>query len=109
MVARLGGDEFVVAHESDASDGGSVLERLTAVLSEPYELADGTRLICLPSIGTADTRDHEHPLHAADLLAAADAAMYAAKREHRAERRADATWITPPGPAPDTDGTTPHD
>jgi diguanylate cyclase (GGDEF)-like protein/PAS domain S-box-containing protein len=109
VVARLGGDEFVVAHESDASDGGSVLERLTAVLSEPYELADGTRLICLPSIGTADTRDHEHPLHAADLLAAADAAMYTAKRAHRAERRADATWITPPGPAPDTDGTTPHD
>ncbi len=65
-------------------------------------LPTARRLTCLPSIGTADTRDHERPLHAADLLAAADAAMYAAKRAHRAERRADATWITPPGPAPDT-------
>ncbi len=97
VVARLGGDEFVVAHESDPSEGRSVLERLTAALSAPYELADGTQVTCLPSIGTADTRDHERPLRAADLLAAADAAMYAAKREHRAGRRADSTWVTPSG------------
>ena len=57
------------------------------MLTPAYLLPDGTFVSCLPSIGSADSREHST---AADLLAAADAAMYRAKREHRAARDATA-------------------
>ncbi len=90
VVARLGGDEFVTVHETDRGGAEVILRRLAAVLTPAYVLPDGTLVSCLPSIGSADSRENAT---AADLLAAADAAMYRAKREHRAARDA-----TAPGP-----------
>lgn len=77
IVARLGGDEFVVAQETDADGAEATTHRIVEALEPPYELPDGTLVTCTASLGIAESR-----LHAvgASLLAAADAAMYAAKR-----------------------------
>ena len=80
-VARLGGDEFVVvcelAHDEDPI---AIVERMTAILQEPFEPTGDQRGIAA-SIGTASSQDPN--AHPADLLAAADQAMYRAKRARR--------------------------
>ncbi len=85
VVARLGGDEFVTVHETDRGGAEVILRRLAAVLTPAYVLPDGTLVRCLPSIGSASSHDSTA---AQDLLAAADEAMYRAKRAHRADRDA---------------------
>lgn len=77
--ARVGGDEFVVLLDDVATEEAAmvVAERLNAALGEPYEIGTD-RLIATASIGVAvgpgglATAD--------DVVAAADAAMYDAKR-----------------------------
>jgi diguanylate cyclase (GGDEF)-like protein len=77
-VARLGGDEFAVLLE-DTPDSLSTGERLRAVLAPPFELA-GTRRTVRASFGMAEVGPADGPTTADELLARADAAMYAAKR-----------------------------
>jgi diguanylate cyclase len=81
-VARLGGDEFAVLATGIASpsDLGLIVERILSAIRKPIELS-GTRLNPTTSIGAA-----LYPISGEDsdtLLAAADAAMYVAKREGR--------------------------
>jgi diguanylate cyclase (GGDEF)-like protein len=77
-VARLGGDEFVVLLPgATAEDAARVAERARGLVAE-IELPEG-RLSC--SAGVAAVRGDD--LGAVEILAAADAALYAAKRQGR--------------------------
>lgn len=81
-VARFSGDEFAVILEDVQSslDVQSVARKLLVALREPVQVA-GTRLVVTVSIGGA-----VYPQSGTDceaLLAAADAAMYAAKERGR--------------------------
>ena len=83
--ARLGGDEFVVLLRdlAEPSDARAVAERLLERLSRPYFLSSGGPPVrSTPSIGVAVGRPGLEDSSA--LLAAADAAMYAAKDAGRA-------------------------
>ncbi|MCB0996426.1 MAG: EAL domain-containing protein [Acidimicrobiales bacterium] len=78
-VARLGGDEFaVLLSHADRVAAAEVADRVSARLSQPYDL-DDLRLHTRASIGIA-----LHPEDAADageLVRRADVAMYHAKRQ----------------------------
>ncbi len=78
-VGRLGGDEFLVILESvtDSDAARIVAEQLVEAVNEPLPMGDrDTRLSA--SIGIAIAPDHAIQPHT--LLAAADNAMYAAKK-----------------------------
>jgi diguanylate cyclase (GGDEF)-like protein len=81
LVARFGGDEFVVIIGGDASPGPAMelAERLLEALRPSMSLSSGqhrvTASVGVAVTGEADTADA--------LLAAADAAMYAAKQAGR--------------------------
>jgi diguanylate cyclase (GGDEF)-like protein len=78
VAARQGGDEFTVLVErvSGVAEAEALAERLATELSRPIEL-EGRRLVVRASIGIALAGANEGG--ADDLLAHADAAMYAAK------------------------------
>jgi diguanylate cyclase (GGDEF)-like protein/PAS domain S-box-containing protein len=78
-VARLGGDEFVVILEdvSDAREPARVAEKIISALSAPFELG-GLELRMRASVGIS--LGPAHGATAEQLLKAADAAMYRAKR-----------------------------
>ena len=79
-IVRFGGDEFVVLleHVRDEAEIRPVLDRIHAVLRPPIDLPVG-EVTLTASIGVAEAS----PAHrtAEDLLAAADLAMYASKRQ----------------------------
>lgn len=80
LVARLGGDEFVLLFDGLADEAGLAAraQGVLASLSRPLRLSDARRGQLGANIGGA-----LYPNHGADetaLLAAADAAMYEAKR-----------------------------
>jgi diguanylate cyclase (GGDEF)-like protein len=79
-IARFGGDEFVVLLErvQRTEEIQPVLDRIHAALRRPVALPAGDAIISA-SIGVAEAS----PAHrtAEDLLAAADLAMYASKRQ----------------------------
>lgn len=79
---RIGGDEFVVLQTRvrRQSDVATMAQRLLASLSEPYDL-DGSILHVGASIGIALANMGDAELDA--LAAAADAALYDAKRAGR--------------------------
>lgn len=82
LVARLGGDEFVVALENLRSreEAAGVARKLLEELERPLRI-DGNALTPLASIGIAlYPGDARAP---AELLTAADNAMYEAKRQGR--------------------------
>jgi diguanylate cyclase (GGDEF)-like protein len=90
LVARLGGDEFAVL--MGAPDAGGVTEsvaaRLAAAFDEPFTVAG--RMVWLgASIGRATFPDDADD--AEQLLCAADAVMFAHKRERKAAERLDET------------------
>ena len=79
VVARLGGDEFIVLLRDLLAprDAMLVANRMIHALSSPF-LVDGHELVVTASIGIA-----MHPADGAgseDIVKAADAAMYAAKK-----------------------------
>jgi diguanylate cyclase (GGDEF)-like protein/PAS domain S-box-containing protein len=78
FVARVSGDEFVMLlFTDDARVVQEVQRRIDEALLAPITLPDGTRVAVSMSTGAAAA---EGTLTADDLLAAADAAMYVAKR-----------------------------
>ncbi|MDQ4039774.1 MAG: EAL domain-containing protein [Actinomycetota bacterium] len=76
-IARLGGDEFaILLEDTDLTTATSIVERMLEVVVVPVVLAD-TEIVVRASVGLAFADD---PASDADqLLAHADAAMYAAK------------------------------
>jgi diguanylate cyclase (GGDEF)-like protein len=79
LVARLGGDEFVVVLTDLGGRSGAVLdsmERIQEALAEPIQF-NGTKLGLGAAMGVATFPADGG--NAADLLAHADRAMYAAK------------------------------
>ena len=82
LIARPGGDEFVVVIYDIERKAGlldSIADSIIQRLSQPIRLANGSLIQIGASLGIA-----RYPVHArtpADLLAAADAAMYQIKRE----------------------------
>ena len=92
-VARLGGDEFVVlAFVEDARHTESLAARLVAVGDEPM-LCNGLEVTVAISVGVSLFPDDAETADA--LLAAADAAMYAAKAQGK-RRWAHASSAHPP-------------
>ncbi|MEJ5868567.1 sensor domain-containing diguanylate cyclase [Pseudokineococcus sp. 5B2Z-1] len=77
-LARLGGDEFALLIEGSSS-AASVVRRLEEVLAGTYALT-GTDLRVGVSTGVAHVGADDPTPTADELLARADAAMYAAKR-----------------------------
>lgn len=78
LVARLGGDEFVVAARVPRAAADAVGVRIRSTADFELSLEDGP-LAVHTSVGIA----HSDGSDAAGLIAAADAAMYAAKRTAR--------------------------
>lgn len=77
--ARVGGDEFVVILlESDLDRAITVAHRILGTLRVPYEFGKKTISSISASIGIAEYPNHADELDS--LLAAADSAMYAAKK-----------------------------
>ncbi|MDQ3504393.1 MAG: diguanylate cyclase, partial [Actinomycetota bacterium] len=76
-IARLGGDEFAMLFEdTDLPAAAVIVERMLAVVAVPVALAD-TEIVVRTSIGLAYADDPDSDPD--QLLAHADAAMYAAK------------------------------
>jgi two-component system, cell cycle response regulator len=82
-VARIGGEEFaVLLMETPAKEGLAVAHRLVeAMRDRPVALPDGTLLKITVSAGLATLPGYGEP--ESGLLAAADRALYQAKREGR--------------------------
>jgi diguanylate cyclase (GGDEF)-like protein/PAS domain S-box-containing protein len=78
VVARLGGDEFVIVYEPNQFGSEQFIARVNDVLAAPINISATTTVLCPASVGYADTRTAGRD--PAALLAAADAAMYEAKR-----------------------------
>jgi diguanylate cyclase (GGDEF)-like protein/PAS domain S-box-containing protein len=87
-VARIGGDEFIVLLPGlhAAEDATLVLQKITALLAEPI-LIDGHEMSVSASVGISLFPDDGQD--AGTLLKRADAAMYQAKRDHKASPRSD--------------------
>ncbi|MEA2608957.1 MAG: hypothetical protein QOJ75_1200, partial [Chloroflexota bacterium] len=83
IAARQGGDEFTILLDrvEDAQDAMASAERLSAELRRPIDL-EGRSIVIDVSIGIALASSAE--TDADDLLAHADAAMYAAKAQGKA-------------------------
>lgn len=78
LVARLSGDEFVVVVPTADPEAVDALQaRIHEAMAPPARLPDGTLVETSVSIGAAVTQPG---LSAEEVLAAADAAMYVAKR-----------------------------
>ena len=86
-VARIGGDEFVIVYEPNDANAHNLTQRLDRALSEPIRISPTVVVRCPASIGIADTRTVGY--NGVALLAAADEAMYEAKRARQTIRDAE--------------------
>jgi diguanylate cyclase (GGDEF)-like protein len=86
LVARIGGDEFAVLlaplHSMD--DATRIADKIIGAMIQPIPLPGGEEVVSSVSIGIAVFPQHADQAH--ELLAAADRAMYRAKRIHRGGR-----------------------
>ncbi|TNM67923.1 diguanylate cyclase [Streptomyces sp. NP160] len=89
VVARLGGDEFVVLCPgvADEAEADAIAARLVREVGEPV-LVDGVEHRVGVSVGVVLSGPSEGSEGAERLLTAADASMYARKRERRERRDA---------------------
>lgn len=102
-LARYGGEEFVVllpeTHLEDAVRFGEKLR--AAVAGSPVAVGDGCRLPVTVSVGAASL-PHSAFASSSEMIAAADQALYRAKRNGRnrveAERRRERRSAAPPRP-----------
>jgi diguanylate cyclase (GGDEF)-like protein/PAS domain S-box-containing protein len=92
-VGRVGGDEFVIvlSEIAHAGDAAFVADKLLQAIAAPYKVA-GRDVSVTASLGLALYPDDG--VTAEDLVANADAAMYAAKRNGRGECRFFETGMT---------------
>ena len=107
-LARYGGEEFVVLlPETELEDAVSFGEKLcAAVASAPVAVAEGQALPVTVSVGAASL-EHTHFKSPSEMIAAADQALYRAKRNGRnrveaERRRAQRQPSTPMMKRPDT-------
>jgi diguanylate cyclase (GGDEF)-like protein len=87
-VARIGGDEFVIVFEPNDANAHNLTMRLDRALSDPIRVSPSIVVSCPASIGIADTCTVGY--NGVALLAAADEAMYEAKRARQIVRDAQA-------------------
>jgi diguanylate cyclase (GGDEF)-like protein len=81
LAGRWGGEEFaLVLGNTDLDVGATIAERARRAFEETSHSLDGVRLDVTASFGVASHRLHGE---VADLVRAADAALYAAKRQGR--------------------------
>jgi diguanylate cyclase (GGDEF)-like protein len=85
-VARLGGDEFAIVQSSveQPQDATALAQRLTEVLSEPFDL-EGHQMVIGTSVGIAVVPQDGDDPHV--LLKNADLALYKAKADGRGRYR----------------------
>jgi diguanylate cyclase (GGDEF)-like protein len=78
VVGRLGGDEFIVVlpDVSDDREAMAIAHRLQETLAQPVDVVGGVPIQIRSSIGVAWSTE----MDADTLIAAADRAMYEAKR-----------------------------
>jgi diguanylate cyclase (GGDEF)-like protein len=83
-VSRFGGDEFLVVCEEirDAEDAFRLARRLQDAVERPVEI-EGREVHLTASVGMVLHGPADRPTAAADLIVAADAAMYRAKQRGR--------------------------
>lgn len=84
-VARIGGDEFAILIPSapDTVEAQQLASRMIETLEIPFSI-DGRQILTRASIGIASSSSGESPR---ELLANADAAMYAAKHQGKGTYR----------------------
>lgn len=101
LVARLGGDEFtlVLTALRAPDDAKRVAQKVSEAMAEPFEHPVAGRLRAGASIGLSWAPDHG--VGVADLVHAADQAMYAAKQAGRGG------WFAADGDNGRVSGTTP--
>lgn len=84
VLARIGGEEFVILlKDADEARATAVAERLRAALADRPVEVDGTTVAVTASFGVAATPSVRRGGGLPALVAAADAALYAAKRNGR--------------------------
>jgi diguanylate cyclase (GGDEF)-like protein len=103
LLARLGGDEFAVLCPglSGPQDAEAIAARALEALAEPFEL-NGQPISLDGSIGIALAPDDATVPD--ELMAAADAALYAAKRGGRARAARSGRGLATPSAAPGVRG-----
>ena len=82
-VARLGGDEFTVVLDEihDHHEATRIAEKILATFARPLELEGGQEVLISTSVGISMFPQHGNS--PADLIKAADTAMYQAKEQGR--------------------------
>ncbi|GGD01566.1 diguanylate cyclase [Aureimonas glaciei] len=89
LVARYGGEEFLILlPAADAARAQTIAERIRQAIAAEQVSADGVAVRVSASFGIADSWGHDDRV---ELVAAADAALYRAKRNGR-----DRVEVAPP-------------
>ncbi len=79
IAARLGGDEFAIVHHATGGSTRRLVRTLDALLRAPIAISPSRTVKCTASIGAAESADVGRI--PANIVAAADQAMYLVKRQ----------------------------